>query len=377
MIILIPAYEPGDTLTTLLDELRRDHPTLTLVVVDDGSGPHFEHVFRKAEALGATVLTLVTNRGKGAALKHGLAWIRDHHPGEAVVCADSDGQHRPADITRVCERLDTLDDQSIVLGGRLFTGRVPARSRLGNWASRYLFGAVAGVKIHDTQTGLRGYPASLIDWLLRLEGDRFEYELTVLLEAARQRIPIDEVQIETRYLGQNESSHFRPVIDSLRVMRPMVGYAASSFAAFLIDLAALQVLFAITGSLLASVIGARVISATINFLVNRYLVFDAVEERSGRRHAARYLAVASGMLTANFLALSVATSAGLPLVPAKILVETALYVVSFQLQRLFVFRKLRLAETPGVVDNRVRSTIGGKDGDSVVPHYALSHADSP
>jgi len=378
VIVLIPAFEPGSSLPRLIGELTDLNPDVTIVVVDDGSGTGYEHIFHQAARLNATVLTLPNNRGKGAALKTGFAWIKRNHPGESIVCADSDGQHRPADIGRVVERVEEQNGEpAIVLGGRRFTGRVPARSRFGNSVSRQLFRMVTGLSIHDTQTGLRGYPASLVDWLLDVDGERFEYELNILLDAAREQVPVVEVEIETLYLGHNESSHFRPVIDSLRVLRPLAGYAASSLAAFLIDLAALQVLFMITGSLLVAVVGARLISATVNFLVNRYLVFSATEQRSGPRHAARYAALAGGMLLANFGALSAATAVGIPLVPAKIVIEAVLYLASFQVQRLFVFSRLRLAEAPGVVHDRVGSAVCAEDRDGVISQHALSHADSP
>ena len=377
MIVLIPAFEPGSSLPRLISELTEQNPDVTIIVVDDGSGAEYRPVFDQAARLEAIVLTLPTNRGKGAALKAGFAWIKHNHPGESIVCADSDGQHRPADIKRVVEQVEERGaEPAIVLGSRRFTGRVPARSRFGNGVSRQLFRTVTGLSIHDTQTGLRGYPASLLDWLVDVDGERFEYELNILLDAARDHVPVVEVEIETLYLGHNESSHFRPIVDSLRVMRPLAGYVVSSLAAFFIDLAALQVLFTITGSLLISVIGARLISATINFLVNRYFVFSATERRSGLRHAVRYAALAGGMVLANFGALSAATAVGIPLIPAKIVIEATFYFVSFQVQRLFVFRALRRAETPGVVHDRVGSTISAEHRDGAISQHSLSHADS-
>lgn len=124
---------------------------------------------------GAEVLTHPVNRGKGAALRTGFAHIRAHHPGEPVVCADSDGQHTLLDILRVAAAID--DEVDMVLGVRRFTGRVPLRSRVGNLFTAGLFALVTGHWIADTQTGLRGYPHRQLDWLADVPGDRFEYEL--------------------------------------------------------------------------------------------------------------------------------------------------------------------------------------------------------
>ena len=103
-----------------------------------GSGPAFAPVFDAARRRGCVVLTHPVNRGKGAALKTGFAFIAEHAPGQEVVCADSDGQHRPDDVLRVaaCVR----DGADLVLGVRGFTGEVPLRSRFGNSLTRVLFG---------------------------------------------------------------------------------------------------------------------------------------------------------------------------------------------------------------------------------------------
>ena len=143
------------------------------------------------------------------------------------MCADSDGQHRADDIEAVAERLRTTP-AAMVLGVRRFTGPVPARSRYGNAATRVLFRMITGLAVTDTQTGLRGYPAGQLDWLLSVPGDRFEYEMNVLLHAARSGLPVDEVEVATTYLNDNASSHFGSLTDSVRVYQPLLRYAVSA-----------------------------------------------------------------------------------------------------------------------------------------------------
>ena len=122
MIVLIPAYEPDGRLLTLLDMLRTAAPEAHLLVVDDGSGPASAPVFGAARQRGCVVLTHPVNRGKGAALKTGFRYIAEHAPGEDVVCADSDGQHRPDDVLRVAAHVQQGAD--LVLGVRGFTGEI-------------------------------------------------------------------------------------------------------------------------------------------------------------------------------------------------------------------------------------------------------------
>lgn len=334
MLILIPAYEPDLRLVDLIRALRATAPTASILVVDDGSGCGFDGVFEVAASSGAEVLRFSQNRGKGAALKSGFAWASEHRPGEPVVCADCDGQHAPTDILKVA---DAVAAKTMVLGGRRFTGRVPARSRFGNAVSRHAFGLVTGVTVHDTQTGLRAYPADLIPWLLRVPGDRFEYEANLLFEARSGGVRVSEITIETIYLNENASSHFRPVRDSARIFAPLLGFVGASLLSSVVDWVGVLALNALTGNLLVAVVCARVASAAVNFRINRDVVFaDRGDEGSALR---RYVALAATVLAANYAALELLVEAlGVPLIPAKLTVETALFLAGFVVQRRAVFR---------------------------------------
>ena len=334
MIVLIPAFEPGPSLADVVRQLRLASPATRVLVVDDGSGPDYDPAFRAARAEDAEVLRYETNAGKGHALKVGLRHILSTYPGEDVVTADCDGQHCTADILRVAGRLRGSDG-AMVLGGRRFAGAVPARSRFGNAVSRLGFRLATGLAVHDTQTGLRGFPAGMVEWLLTLDGERFEYELTMLMRSREAGVAIDEIPIETIYLEQNASSHFRPVVDSLRVMRPLLVFAAVSFGSFVVDVVALELLYLATGALATSVVGARLISGTGNFLANRRVVFRATG--GVLRHAARYLALALTLLGASYAGIALLTGVGMPLLAAKLLSDAALYVVGYLVQRWFVF----------------------------------------
>lgn len=335
--MLIPAYQPDHRLADLVGRLDRHR----VLVVDDGSGPAYAEAFAKAREAGAEVITLSHNRGKGFALKTGFAHVAARCPGEDVVCADSDGQHRVEDIEAVAGRVRT-SPAAMVLGVRRFTGRVPARSRFGNAATRIAFTAITGLAVTDTQTGLRGYPARTLAWLGRVPGDRFEYELRLLLRAARERLPIEEVEIATVYLDGNRSSHFRPVIDSARIYGPLLAFAGSSLLCFAIDAALLAVLVAGTGHLTASAVVARLVSASVNYTVNRRAVFDQAPHR---RALPRYAALALASLAANVALLELLTALTGSLVVGKLVTEPALFLAGFAIQRLFVFRRRPAART--------------------------------
>lgn len=217
MTVAIPSYQPTGKMVADVAALR-EKTGYRIVIVDDGSGDRYRSLFDEAEALGCVVLRHDVNRGKGAALKTAFAWMAEHHPGEPIVCADSDGQQKIEDIRKIAEAV-APDSREIVLGMRMFEGKVPVRSRFGNWVMRFVFRAMTEVRLYDTQNGLRGYPASLLPWLISVEGERFEYETNLLLHAARSGVTFREIRIQTIYENNNEGSHFKAFRDSARIFR--------------------------------------------------------------------------------------------------------------------------------------------------------------
>lgn len=220
-VVLIPSYKPDQKLIDTLQKLEARQ--FLLLVVDDGSGSDYDTVFVEA-ARYARVIRYPMNRGKGGALKQGLRCIRKCFKNAAyVITADADGQHKPDDIAKISEYLH--ENGGFVIGSRAFVGDVPLRSRFGNTVTREVYHLVSGVKVQDTQTGLRGFDRSLLDWLLTIPGNRYEYEMNVLMSAARDQIAIGEVPIETVYEGKNESSHFRPLQDSVKIYKEIFRFA--------------------------------------------------------------------------------------------------------------------------------------------------------
>ncbi|MGM9471505.1 GtrA family protein [Pseudarthrobacter sp. YS3] len=335
MIILIPAYEPDQQLPALIRSIRDAEPWATVVVVDDGSGPEYKDVFDGVRALGCHVIGYARNRGKGFALKTGFRFIADHLPERNVVCADSDGQHTIVDILRVAAAVQP-GSAAMVLGTRNFSGNVPARSKFGNNATGLLFSLATGQRIPDTQTGLRGYPASMLPWLRTVRGERYEYELNLLLEAKPAGYAIRSVDIATVYLDHNSGSHFRPVADSVRIYAPLLKFLASSFAAFLVDTVAFLLLTLATDSLLLAVVGARVVSSAVNFLVNRRVVFEHGRDKPAAAAGVRYFSLVAVLLGANYGLIYGLDALSVAALPAKLIAEVALLAVSYSVQqRLF------------------------------------------
>lgn len=218
-VVLIPAYEPEEKMLNLLKELL-DKTDSWILLVDDGSGEAYRHLFAEAEKMGCRVLSYEENRGKGAALKTGFSWIKKQslNPDTVIVTADCDGQHTVQDIIRTARSVKP-GSHEIILGSRTFQGKVPGRSRVGNTLSRWIFTWFTGVKIWDTQTGLRGFPTEALDWLISILGERFEYEQNMLFDGKRAGYSFREIPIETIYENQNKGTHFHAVRDSLLVAK--------------------------------------------------------------------------------------------------------------------------------------------------------------
>lgn len=336
---LIPAFNPDARLIALCEALRQlDY---RMVVVDDGSDAACAEVFAQAASM-AIVLRHAANRGKGAALKTGLRAIREAaQPDDVVVTADADGQHKPADVERVAQAALSRPE-ALVLGSRSFSGRVPFRSKMGNRITRVVYQAVAHCRVSDTQTGLRAFSCAQIPLLAEIPGDRYEYEMNVLLQCPRRGIPICEIPIETVYIDENASSHFRPLADACRIYRQLLRFAGSSLAGFAVDYLSFGLLSRLLGgvgplAIPASNVLARLISATVNFSLNRRYVFH---DRGGRgASAARYALLALGILAGNTLVLTALTAgAGINRYLAKLVTEALFFVLSWSAQRRFVFK---------------------------------------
>ncbi len=339
-VALIPSYQPDGRLVDLVSTLRSCG--VEGVVVDDGSGERYRTLF-DAVRRSATVIGYGSNCGKGHALKRGLSYIQQHYPSDAVVVTvDADGQHDPSDVL-LCAHEAQESRDALVLGCRSFDGPdVPWRSRMGNRLTRRACRIVSGLRVSDTQTGLRAFSARLISLLLAVGGERYEYEMNVLLACPAHDVPIREVPIRTIYEEGNPTSHFRPVADSLLVYRKILLFAASSLAGFLLDYALFALLGTLTlawGSLgvVVANVGARLASASVNFLVNRNLVFGSTEGLYVT--AVRYALLALGIMVANTLAMLLLTElVGVPAIVAKPLVEALFFCASWTAQRSVVFQ---------------------------------------
>jgi len=206
---LIPAYEAAPSVGDVIRRTRAFLPEI--VVVDDGSR---DGTSEAARAAGARVLGHERNLGKGAAMRTGMRDLFGRGF-DAVVTIDADGQHSPEEIPLLLAAADEGAD--LVLGSResLFEGMGRVR-RCSNRVSSWWISHLAGGRLRDVQTGFRLYSRRLF-LALDLPEPRFEAESAVVVRAMRRGFRVAAVPVRLGVADGRTTSHYRPVVDSVRI----------------------------------------------------------------------------------------------------------------------------------------------------------------
>ncbi len=212
-LALIPAWNEGSRLRPVVEATGRHLPVL---VVDDGSS---DDTGAAAERAGATVISHVRNRGKGAALTTGFDWaLRRGY--EAVLTLDADGQHDPDDIPKFLSAYQS-GRWDLIIGKRRFD-QMPFPRGYTNAFGSWLLSHALGEKIPDNQSGFRLHDRRLLE-ILDLTTSGFELEVELIVQAVCERMRIGWVEIRTIY-DIDKTSYFHPLKDSARFLR-MVWHA--------------------------------------------------------------------------------------------------------------------------------------------------------
>lgn len=350
-VVVLPSFNPDEKMVETVKGLRREGFD-DIVVVDDGSLEEHKKFFEEAANLdGVEVIVHDVNKGKGRAMKTAFEYIAGNRSGiSGVITVDGDGQHLPKDIGR-CIALMEQEKNKVILGVRDFSGKdIPWRSRFGNNLTKWVFRLACGIKISDTQTGLRAIPAEYLPFMAGIDGERYEYETNQLLYMHRQGIATQELVIETVYLDNNESSHFNPIKDSLKIYEVIFKFIACSLGSFVLDIllfTIINLLLSVTDiaaahRLLAATAGARILSSLANYTLNKKMVFDSKE--SVASSLPRYymlcfvqtlLSYAIVWLLAGFI---FHLDGSLLESLIKMVIDTCLFCASFRIQQAWVFK---------------------------------------
>lgn len=342
--IIIPSLEPDEKMISLIEDLTKEG-FRNIVIVNDGSNEDYTRLYELAkEKYDCKVLTHGVNLGKGRAIKTALNYLITESNAFGAITVDSDGQHKINDIVALSKKV-TEHPEHLVLGCRSFSKEgIPLRSKFGNVVTAKVLAILCGMNISDTQTGLRGFGREQMKKLLTIKGERFEYEMNMLLFAKENDIVIEEVPIETVYIEENASSHFNPIFDSLKIYSVFLKFILASFSSFLVDIVLFTIAYHLlksyfpTSYILISTVFARVLSSLYNYNVNKRGVFRQKEKNTTA--LVRYYilcaiqTIVSGLGVYTLYRLLQWNETGI-----KIIVDLILFFLSFQIQREWVFKK--------------------------------------
>lgn len=352
--VILPSLNPDEKMVNTVKGLIKEGFN-DIVVVDDGSAEANKKYFEEVKALdGVEVLVHEVNKGKGRAMKTAFEYIMNNRKDiSGVVTVDGDGQHLPKDIKNCVEAMEKEEDK-VVLGVRNFSGpEIPARSKFGNNMTKAIFRFACGIKISDTQTGLRAIPFKYLPIMIAIEGERYEYETNQLLIIKKQNIKMHEVVIETVYIDDNSSSHFNPIKDSIKIYKVIFKFIASSLASFLVDALLFTITNIILGSksvnmrpelrLLIATAVARVVSSLVNYTMNRKMVFESKESVGGSMLRYYILCVCQAAVSYGlvflFADIVFKVEARLLETLIKFAVDMCLFFISFRIQQRWVFKR--------------------------------------
>lgn len=353
IIVLIPAYKPSETMYDLVVDLSKHFDNI--VLVDDGSGAEYNNLFDKCVQINKGIILFrnVVNMGKGRAIKNGINYSfnlfnKEICNGDIIgfVTVDADGQHAVKDICNCCDVFEN-NTNKLILGSRYFGDNVPFRSKFGNVITSFVMKLFYGIKLRDTQTGLRVFSVENAKKYACLNGERYELEIMMIIESCRQKISVLEEGIETIYINDNSTSHFNPLVDSYKIYKVILGeffkFSFSSLFSFLVDISFFSIFVKVFKNLssyyvIIAAVLARIISSFVNFTINKNIVFE--NKGKLKDTILKYYSLVVIVLSVSSLSTHVLSKYfnGYE-VPIKICVDLIIFFVDYRVQRVLFKNK--------------------------------------
>jgi len=341
-VVIIPTFNPDEKLIDLVEKLTKME--FQIIVVNDGSGQECQLIFDAIKVkYRCDLCNHSENIGKGAALKTGIQYAYTNYPEcSGYITADADGQHSPEDILNIANSLE-MNPDCLILGTRDFRKNgIPLHNICGNRITSLVYFLSTGKKCRDTQTGLRGIPRKFTELCLSVPGDKYEYEMNLLMTMGNMVIPFIEVPIAAIYLEKNKSSHFNPVKDSIIIYLNIFKYSFSSFSTAVIDVSLFTILVHfVFGSghlgILEATVAARLVAGGVNFLINKHWVFQS--EKHNLEETFKYFTLFGFQILSSWFFVTNLKLLPVNITLIKIFVDFSLFFISFQIQKAFVFNK--------------------------------------
>jgi glycosyltransferase involved in cell wall biosynthesis len=205
--IILPAKNEAAALANLLPKLRAAQPDAEIIVSEDGSP---DHTAAMCAEHGVVRVGTPYSMGNGAAIKRGARAAR----GDVLVCMDADGQHDPADIPRLLEKLD--EGYDMVVGARGFGDQAGVGRGVANTFYNCLASKMTGHRIADLTSGFRAARADKFLEFIHLLPNGFSYPTTSTMAFFRSAYPVAYVPIHAA--GRVGTSHIKPLRDGVRFL---------------------------------------------------------------------------------------------------------------------------------------------------------------
>jgi len=349
-VLVIPSLDPDENFLNLLEEFKnkiaQEKINMSIVVVNDGSSKNFNNLFEEIKNKDITVLQHSVNLGKGRALKTAFNYILNEAKNlKSVVTADSDGQHLIEDII-LCLKSSNENQNTLILGTRDFKknlktigngGKVPFRSKLGNRLTSLVFKYLLGLKISDTQTGLRAFSKNQVKDFLKVKGERFEYETNMLIDNKNLGYKFKEIPINTVYIKNNKSSHFNPVRDSITIYLLFFKYIVVSLLSFILDISLFGIFKTFKFTIINATIIARILSSILNYTLNKNKVFKSFNKKSLIKY---YILVIIQMFISGYsVKFFHKIFVNKNVIFLKIIIDLIIFIVNYYIQREWVFKR--------------------------------------
>lgn len=211
-VVVIPTYNNAGTLARVIEDAGRY--AADIIVVNDGSTDGTAAIL--AALSGIRTVAYTPNRGKGYALRRGLAEARSCGFDYALTI-DADGQHFADDIPAFVDRIERQPGALLIGARNLTADNMPSKNTFANRFSNFWYKVETGRTLADTQSGFRLYPLQRLEGM-RLLTRRYEFEVEVIVRAAWRGIPVENIPVKVYYPPAEERvSHFRPLKDFTRI----------------------------------------------------------------------------------------------------------------------------------------------------------------
>ncbi len=352
-VIVIPALNPPSSFVSYAEALRREGFS-RIVVVNDGSRTDKLPVFFKLKRLGVTVVDHPHNRGQGAALRTGFQYYLDHFQGQSdgVITLNADRQIPPSDVVRIASSLhneQAMGSFALVVGTRNLEGKnVTDYDYNMGGVMKLLYHMLMGVRLNDPLSGVFGIPDLRVRQCLEIGSDGYAYATSMTMSFEK----IGFLQVPVSYANYEEGVEpaFRKIPDTIRILytifKKFIVYSITSVGASILDVIMFGIFHSITFrgnpmAIIYSTICARVISASVNYLLTKHFVFhfksDSAQETT-KSAGAFFVLTAMQCICSALIVSAMKMLLGGSAVGIKVIVDTTLFFVSYKIQHKYIFK---------------------------------------